>query len=1709
MNLDVPLAHASLVEVLVNGLPVYQGAQVAVDTAGEPSLAGRHGSREGRSRARRGRFRRRLGVSAKTCQDTYGIPEALGGPPLQARGWAGGLWRKRSHSSAWSPMPARGQLVLQSWCPHQLSSTSWCLKAQARNQLEGSPSGAWCPAPVLEMVRDTSPQPASAQHQLASSTPAKLAAGLLASSSPQSWCGTPARTSFQAPAGLEQPSSWLRAGVPHQLSSTSWFKQPSKLTSPHQLSSTSWPRAALKLAAGWCPAPAFKHQLASSSPQAGAGHQPAPAFKHQLVSSSPQAGCGLVSRTSFQAPAGLKQPSKLVRDTSPHQLSSTSWPRAALKLAAGHQPAPAFKHQLASQAALKAGAGHQPAPVFKHQLASSSPQAGCGLVSRTSFQAPAGLKQPSKLVRDTGPHQLSSTSWPRAALKLAAGWCPAPAFKHQLASSSPQNGTPARAGFQAPAGLEHPSSWLRAGSWPQAALKAGAGHQPAPAFKHQLASSSPQAGCGLVSRTSFQAPAGLKQPSKLVRDTSPHQLSSTNWPRAALKLAAGWCPAPAFKHQLASSSPQSWCGTPQPAPTFKHQLASSSPQAGCGLVSHTSFQAPAGLKQPSKLVRDTSLHQLSSTSWPRAALKLAAGWCPAPAFKHQLASSSPQSWCGTPARTSFQAGLEQPSSWLRAGVPHQLSSTSWPQAALKAGAGHQPAPAFKHQLASSSPQAGCRLVSRTSFQAPAGLKQPSKLVRDTSPHQLSSTSWPRAALKLAAGWCPAPAFKHQLPSKLVRDTSPHQLSSTSWPRSPQAGCGLVSRTSFQAPAGLKQPSKLVRDTSPHQLSSTSWPRAALKLAAGWCPAPAFKHQLASSSPQSWCGTPARTSFQAPAGLEQPSSWLRAGVPHQLSSTSWPQAAPKAGAGHQPAPAFKHQLASSSPQAGCGLVSRTSFQAPAGLKQPSKLVRDTSPHQLSSTSWPRAALKLAAGWCPAPAFKHQLASSSPQSWCGTPARTSFQAPAGLEQPSSWLRAGVPHQLSSTSCPKLVRDPAFKHQVKAGAGPSFQAPAGLEQPSSWLRAGVPHQLSRSWSSGTPARTSFQAPAGLEQPSSWLRAPHQLSSTSWPQAALKAGAGHQPAPAFKHQLASSSPQAGCGLVSRTSFQAPAGLKQPSKLVRDTSPHQLSSTSWPRAALKLAAGWCPAPAFKHQLASSSPQSWCGLVSRTSFQAPAGLEQPSSWLRAGVPHQLSSTSWPRAALKLAAGWCPAPAFKHQLASSSPQSWCGTPARTSFQAPAGLEQPSSWLRAGVPHQLSSTSWPQAALKAGAGHQPAPAFKHQLASSSPQAGCGLVSRTSFQAPAGLKPSKLVRDTSPHQLSSTSWPQAALKAGAGHQPAPAFKHQLASSSPQAGCGLVSRTSFQAPAGLKQPSKLVRDTSPHQLSSTSWPRAALKLAAGWCPASFQAPAGLKQPSKLVQDTSPHQLSSTSWPRAALKLAAGWCPAPAFKHQLASSSPQSWCGTPARTSFQAPAGLEQPSSWLRAGVPHQLSSTSWPQAALKAGAGHQPAPAFKHQLASSSPQAGCGLVSRTSFQAPAGLKQPSKLVRDTSPHQLSSTSWPRAALKLAAGWCPAPAFKHQLASSSPQSWCGTPARTSFQAPAGLEQPSSWLRAGVPHQLSSTSWPQAALKAGAGHQPAPAFKHQSSPQAGCGLVSRTSFQAPAGLKQPSKLVRDTSPHQLSSTSWP
>ena len=156
-----------------------------------------------------------------------------------------------------------------------------------------------------------------------------------------------------------------------------------------------------------------------------------------------------------------------------------------------------------------------------------------------------------------------------------------------------------------------------------------------------------------------------------------------------------------------------------------------------------------------------------------------------------------------------------------------------------------------------------------------------------------------------------------------------------------------------------------------------------------------------------------------------------------------------------------------------------------------------------------------------------------------------------------------------------------------------------------------------------------------------------------------------AFKHKLAPICLQAGCGLVS-----------------------------------------CPAPAFNHKLASIRLKADAG-------QAHIGLHLPSSWLRAGVPHQLSITS------------CPPSGVPHQLASSSPagssspQSWC-TLSSTSWPR-ATLK-----LQAGVPHQLSSTSCfqAQAALKAGVGHQPAASLKANRGQLVLE-WCGLVSRTSFE------------------------------------------------------------------------------------------------------------------------------------------------------------------------------------------------------------------------------------------------------------------------------------------------------------------------------------------------------------------------------------------------
>ena len=80
--------------------------------------------------------------------------------------------------------------------------------------------------------------------------------------------------------------------------------------------------------------------------------------------------------------------------------------------------------------------------------------------------------------------------------------------------------------------------------------------------------------------------------------------------------------------------------------------------------------------------------------------------------------------------------------------------------------------------------------------------------------------------------------------------------------------------------------------------------------------------------------------------------------------------------------------------------------------------------------------------------------------------------------------------------------------------------------------------------------------------------------------------------------------------------------------------------------------------------------------------------------------------------------------------------------------------------VSRTSF-QAPLKAGAGHQPAPAFKHQLASSSLQAGCGTPARSQLSG-----------------LLEASW---CLKAGAGHQPADISVKAGARNQPASSCQL----------------------------------------------------------------------------------------------------------------------------------------------------------------------------------------------------------------------------------------------------------------------------------------------------------------------------------------
>ena len=1228
----------------------------------------------------------------------------------------------------------------------------------------------------------------------------------------------------------------------------------------------------------------------------------------------------------------------------------------------------------------------------------------------------------------------------------------------------------------------------------EAFLKLAAGGCPAPAFRHTVAPICLQAGCGRVSRTSFQAQGGHNLPSSWLRAGVPHQLSGTRWPQSAFKLAAGGCPAPAFRHKVATICLQAGCG---PAPALRHKVATICLQAGCGLVSRTSFQAQGGHNLPSSWLRAGVPHQLSGTRWPQSAFKLAAGGCPAPAFRHKVAPICLQAGCGLVSRTSSQAqgGPNLPSSWLRAGVPHQLSGTRWPQSAFKLAAGWCPAPAFRHKVATICLQAGCARVSRTSFQAQGGHNLPSSWLRAGVPHQLSGTRWPQSAFKLAAGGCPTPAFRHKV--------APICL---------QAGCGLVSRTSFQAQGGHNLPSSWLRVGVPHQLSGTRWPQSAFKLAAGWCPAPALRHKVAPICLQAGCGLVSRTSFQAQGGHNLPSSWLRAGVPHQLSSTRWPQSAFKLAAGWCP-PAFRHKVATICLQVGCGRVSRTSFQAHGGPNLPSSWRRAGVPHQLSGTRWPQAAFKLAAGWCPAPAFRHKVATICLQAGCGRVSRTSVQAQGGHNLPSSWLRAGVPHQLSGTKWPqsafKLAAGgcpaPAFRHKVapiclQAGCGlvfrTSFQAQGGPNLPSSWLRAGVPHQLSGTrW-----PQSAFKLAAG--------------GCPRWPQSAFKLAAGWCPAPAFRHKVATIFLQAGCGRVSRTSFQAHGGPNLPSSWLQAGVSHQLSGTRWPQSAFKLAARGCPAPASRHKVATICLQTGCGRVSRTSFQAHGGPNLPSSWLQAGVPHQLSGTRWPQSAFKLAAGGCPAPAFRHKVATICLQAGCGLVSRTSSQAQGGPNLPSSWLQAGVPHQLSGTRWPQSAFKLAAGQSafklaaggcPAPAFRHTVAPICIQAGCSLVSRTSFQAQGGPNlPSSWLRAGVPHQLSGTRWwPQSAFKLAAGGCPAPAFRHTVAPICLQAGCGLVSRTSFQAQGGPNLPSSWLRAGVPHQLSGIRWPQSAFKLAAGWCPApAFKhtvAPICIQAACRLVSR--------------------------AFRHKVASICLQACCGLVSRTSFQAQGGPNLPSSWLRAGVPHQLSGTRWPQSACKLAAGWCPAPALRHKVAPICLQAGCGLVSRTSFQARGGPNLPSSWLRAGVPHQLSGTRWPQSAWQ-----CPAPASTHKVVSRASSQAQGVPYQLSgtrwplsafklaagrcpapFQAQGGPNLHSSWRRAGVPHQLSGTRWPQSACKLAAGWCPAPALRHKVAPiclQAGCGLVSRTSFQARGGPNLPSSWLRAGVPHQLSGTRW-
>ena len=74
-NLDVPLADARRIEVLANGLPLYQGAQVAVDTTLVSPV-----SRDG---AAPGRFFFFFGFRRCAAEAPGHVPGAPGSSPLQ------------------------------------------------------------------------------------------------------------------------------------------------------------------------------------------------------------------------------------------------------------------------------------------------------------------------------------------------------------------------------------------------------------------------------------------------------------------------------------------------------------------------------------------------------------------------------------------------------------------------------------------------------------------------------------------------------------------------------------------------------------------------------------------------------------------------------------------------------------------------------------------------------------------------------------------------------------------------------------------------------------------------------------------------------------------------------------------------------------------------------------------------------------------------------------------------------------------------------------------------------------------------------------------------------------------------------------------------------------------------------------------------------------------------------------------------------------------------------------------------------------------------------------------------------------------------------------------------------------------------------------------------------------------------------------------